>query len=57
MPPFGNLWNVPVYVSDTLAEDRTISFNAGNHFEIMTMSFADYRRFVEPKVLRFSTRA
>jgi Ala-tRNA(Pro) deacylase len=54
MPPFGNLWKLPVYISDTLAEDKTISFNAGNHFEIMTLAFHDYRRLVEPKVLRIS---
>jgi Ala-tRNA(Pro) deacylase len=54
MPPFGNLFQVPVYVSDTLAEDALISFNAGNHTEVMTLAFRDFERLVEPKILPFS---
>ena len=54
MPPFGNLWNVPVYVSETLAEDEFISFNAGTHTEIMTLAFSDYRQLVEPRILAFT---
>jgi Ala-tRNA(Pro) deacylase len=57
MPPFGNLWDVPVYCSQTLAEDDTISFNAGNHWEIITMSFNDYKRLVAPRILKFSVRS
>jgi Ala-tRNA(Pro) deacylase len=57
MPPFGNLWRIPVFVSDTLAEDEIISFNAGNHTELMTLSFEDYHRLVEPKILSFSRAA
>ncbi|MFQ5787913.1 MAG: aminoacyl-tRNA deacylase [Thermodesulfobacteriota bacterium] len=28
MPPFGNLYNLPVYVATALSEDREIAFNA-----------------------------
>ena len=54
MPPFGNLWALPVYVSETLAEDERITFNAGNHDEVMTVGFNDYRRLVHPKIMKFS---
>ena len=54
MPPFGNLWNLPVYASKTLAEDEIISFCAGNHHEVMSLAFDDFRRLAEPKILRFS---
>ena len=33
MPPFGNLYGMEVYVSDKLAEDEEIAFNAGSHTE------------------------
>jgi len=54
MPPFGNLWGMPVYVSETLAADEQIAFSAGTHTEVMVMRFEDFRRLVEPWVLRFS---
>jgi len=33
MPPFGNLYGIPVYVDETLCEDREIAFNAGSHYD------------------------
>jgi Ala-tRNA(Pro) deacylase len=29
MPPFGSLYNLPVYVDESLAADEAIVFNAG----------------------------
>ncbi len=54
MPPFGNLWGMPVFACETLAEDEEIAFNAGSHTELVKLSFADFARLVEPKVARFS---
>lgn len=48
MPPFGNLWHVPVYVGSSLVQDDFISFNAGSHTEVMTLSFKDFMGLVEP---------
>ncbi len=31
MPPFGNLYGVPVWVDRSLTQDEDIFFNAGNH--------------------------
>ncbi|RME67966.1 MAG: deacylase [Verrucomicrobia bacterium] len=51
MPPFGNLYDMPVYVADALAEDEFIAFNAGNHREMIRMRYADFARLVKPRVL------
>ncbi len=54
MPPFGNLYDMEVYVAETLAEDETIAFNAGTHTELIQMQYADFHRMVHPQVLKFS---
>ena len=54
MPPFGNLYNLPVYVAESLAEDEEIAFAAGSHRELIRMAYADFNRLVEPNVMRFS---
>ena len=56
MPPFGNLYGIPVYVDDMLTRDKEIAFNAGTHFELIRMAYADFEKLVEPEVLGFSTR-
>jgi Ala-tRNA(Pro) deacylase len=55
MPPFGNLFGLDVIVSPPLTEDDEIAFNAGSHRDMVRMSYADYERLVDPKVLPFST--
>jgi len=57
MPPFGNLYGIPVYVDSVLAEDREIYFQAGTHYEVMRMDYADFERLVAPKVLDASRKA
>ncbi len=54
MPPFGNLWNIPVYVAESLTDQERITFNAGNHMELIQMDYNDFERLVKPKVLRYS---
>lgn len=54
MPPFGNLYDLDVYVSETLAEDEEISFNAGTHSELIRMKYKDFEKLAKPKVLKFS---
>lgn len=55
MPPFGNLYDVPVYVDASLREDEQIIFNAGTHTETIRMNYADYVRLVKPTVASFGT--
>lgn len=56
MPPFGNLYGMPVYVDATLADAETITFNAGTHTETITMLYADFERLVAPQLARFTFR-
>jgi CDP-diacylglycerol--serine O-phosphatidyltransferase len=44
MPPFGNLYGIPVWVDEDLARDDEIAFNAGNHEETVHMKYADFAR-------------
>ncbi|MEM4409866.1 MAG: YbaK/EbsC family protein [Candidatus Caldarchaeum sp.] len=53
MPPFGNLYNIPVYVASDLTEDKEIVFNAGTHTDVIRMSYSDFERLVKPKVANF----
>ena len=53
MPPFGNLFDLPVYVASDLAEDEEIAFNAGNHHELIRLRYADFERLVQPNELQF----
>lgn len=50
MPPFGNLYDMDVFVAESLAEDEQIAFNAGSHTELLRLGYADYERLVKPKV-------
>ena len=52
MPPFGNLYDMAVYVADTLADDAEIAFNAGSHSELIRIAYQDYERLVRPTVAR-----
>ena len=54
MPPFGNLYGMPVFAEESLAEDKEIAFNAGTHRELIRMNWEDYRKLVEPKVVCFA---
>ena len=53
MPPFGNLYGMPVYVAASLAEETEIAFNAGTHTEAIMMDYADFDGLVRPVVLDF----
>ena len=56
MPPFGNLYGQDVYVEESLTADESIAFNAGSHSELIQLSYSDYKRLVNPVVVRMSTR-
>ena len=54
MPPFGNLYDMSVYVSPDLADEGEIAFNAGSHTEVIKMAWADYNRLVRPRVAKLT---
>jgi Ala-tRNA(Pro) deacylase len=51
MPPFGNLYGLPVYVDLSLSADEEIVFNAGNHVETVRMKYSDFVELVRPKTI------
>lgn len=54
MPPFGNLYDMDVYVEESLTKDEEIAFNACSHVELIQMAFKDYGRLVMPRLMKFS---
>ena len=57
VPPFGNLFNIPVYVSKHLADKEEIIFNAGSRTRVIKMRFNDYEKLVRPVIDIFSDPA
>lgn len=56
MPPFGNLYDMEVFVAQSLTDDEEIYFNAGTHTELIHMSYKDFEKIVQPKILKFSAK-
>ncbi len=54
MPPFGNLYRVPVYVDRSLTLDDQIAFNAGSHAELIQLAYEDFDNLVHPIVAEFA---
>ncbi len=57
MPPFGNLYGVPVYVDRGLTGDEEIYFQAGTHYEVIRMKYADFERLAGPRIIEASRKA
>ncbi len=54
MPPLGNLYGLPVYVDQSLTKSREMVFKVGSHTTSFKMSYSDYERLVEPKIVDFA---
>ena len=54
MPPFGNLFGLDVFADDSLEKDKEIAFNAGTHRELIRMSWEDFKKLANPKMMRFA---
>lgn len=54
MPPFGNLYDMDVFVDVSLSEDEEIAFNAGSHTELIRLSYKDFDALVKPRVTRLA---
>lgn len=56
MPPFGSLFDLPVYMDQRLAPEKYIVFSAGTHGDALHMRLTHYLRLANPLILRFSHR-
>jgi Ala-tRNA(Pro) deacylase len=54
MPPFGEFYKLPVHLSQELAADPLITFNAGTHEEVIRMRYADFETLVHPVIMNFT---
>lgn len=52
VPPFGNLFGLPVYADESLFGNEEIIFNAGDRSFSIAMKSADYRDIVRPTVTK-----
>ncbi len=50
MPPFGNLYGVPVLVDACLPRGHEFIFQAGSHSQVVRLSYGDFERLVRPVV-------
>lgn len=55
-PPFGNLYNLPVYIDPSIAKNEEIVFNAGYHNETITIKTKDYLKYVKPEKFSFKKK-
>ena len=56
VPPFGNLFKVPLYCDTVLAKHAEIEFNAGTYDETIRMKFAAFVTLENPIILSFSEK-
>ena len=57
MPPLGNLFDLPVIVDTSVAEQEFIAFNGGTHRDVLPMSYGDFERLSKPAVGKFAIMA
>jgi len=55
MPPFGNLYNMDVFVAESLTVDKQITFNAGSHLEVIQMDYKDFEKLVKPQFIMLTS--
>jgi Ala-tRNA(Pro) deacylase len=56
MPPLGSLYNLSVYVDESLAADEAIIFNAGTHRDAIRMRYDDFVRLAKPSICSFARK-
>ena len=54
MPPFGNLYDMPVFADESLAQDKEIAFNAGSHRELIQLAWKDFVDLVRPRLVKLA---
>jgi Ala-tRNA(Pro) deacylase len=54
MPPFGNLYGLPLWLDERLTKCEEVIFNAGTHSDTVRMSFADFERLASPQTGQFA---
>jgi Ala-tRNA(Pro) deacylase len=50
VPPFGKIFNIPMYMDESILKKDLIVFSAGTHNDSIQMKAKDYYGLLEPKV-------
>jgi Ala-tRNA(Pro) deacylase len=56
IPPFGSLFDMPVFCDKSLARQFEIEFNGGAHTESVRMKFSEFDLLENPTILDFSEK-
>jgi Ala-tRNA(Pro) deacylase len=56
VPPFGELYGLPVYLDEALAEDPEIVFSAGTVCNAIRMGNLDFVKIAKPQVCSFAEK-
>jgi Ala-tRNA(Pro) deacylase len=56
VPPFGELYGLPVYLDEALAEDPEIVFSAGTLCNAIRMGNLDFIRLAKPRICWFAEK-
>lgn len=56
-PPFGNLYDVPVFLDEKLRARKQMVCRDGSHTVTVTLAVDEYVRVVEPEIADLSTEA
>jgi len=51
IPPFGHLYGLAVYMSESLTHGQQLAFNAGSHSELIRLACRDFAALEHPTVL------
>ena len=54
MPPFGQIYGLPLYADETLKKDDEVAFNACSNTELIQISYKDFEKLAKPKFCKFS---
>jgi Ala-tRNA(Pro) deacylase len=56
VPPFGELYGLPVYLDEALADDPEIIFSAGTLSDGIRMGNADFVHLAKPRICSFADK-
>ena len=56
MPPYGLLYDMPVFMDTCFGRKGDLAFQAGNHHEVIRMGFDDFERTAHPVMTDFCRR-
>lgn len=54
VPPFGHIFNIPLYMEKGLQGNQKVFFNAGLHTKSVSMSEKDYEKIARPVIGKFA---